>query len=394
MDFNAEVLKAIQEGNTSLEQFKGMTLERINYLESAFAKQNRPHLGGGSFADNFTDTSAHRTAFKSFIIRGEKYDESAMQYAPGVSMKAMSASSGPDGGYAIPKVIDGMIETLAVNVSPIRSIAQVVQVSTPDYHKLVNAHNSSMSAWVGEKAARPATNTPQLEDINPPMGELYSNPQATQTMLDDVYFNAEQWLAEELALEFGRAEGAAFISGTGVNQPLGFLSGAAPVTTADATRAFGTLQYTASGASGAFATLTSTVNPADALFLLVASLKAQYRKNAVFVMNKKTLFAIMGFKDYQGRYVYNPATAPGVEDTLLGYPIIEAEDMPDYTSANGLAIAFGNFQRGYIIVDRIGTRVIRDPFSSKPNVGFYTTKRVGGSLLNSEAIKIMKFSAS
>lgn len=393
MDFNQELIDSIKASNKSIDVLKGEMLERITYLEAASAKANRPNLSGGSFADNFTyGEQDHRTEdrkhFDGFVRNGNGNDTGVVSY------KSLSASSGPDGGFGIPKVIDGMIETLAVNVSPIRSIAHVVQVSTPDYHKLVNAHNSSLSAWVGEKAPRTSTNTPQLEDVNPPMGELYSNPQATQTMLDDVYFNAEQWLAEELALEFGRAEGAAFISGNGVNQPIGFLSGTAPVATADATRAFGTLQYTASGASGAFATLTSTVNPVDALFLLVASLKAQYRKNAVFIMNKKTLFAIMGFKDYQGRYVFNPATAPGMADTLLGYPIVEAEDMPDYTSANGLAIAFGNFQRGYIIVDRIGTRVIRDPFSNKPYVGFYTTKRVGGSLLNSEAIKILKFAAS
>jgi HK97 family phage major capsid protein len=134
--------------------------------------------------------------------------------------------------------------------------------------------------------------------------------------------------------------------------------------------------------SGAFKTLSSTVNPCDDLFTLVSKLKAGYRTNAVFVMNKKTLFAVMGFKDYQRRYVFNPATAPGMQDTLLGYPIVEAEDMPDYTTSGNLAIAFGNFQRGYLIVDRIGTRVIRDPFSLKPYVGFYTTKRLGKRRLN------------
>ena len=265
------------------------------------------------------------------------------------------------------------------------------QISTQDYHRLVNKHGMN-SAWVGETAARPATNTSQFADIAPPMGEIYANMQATQVMLDDVFFNADQWLAEEAATEFSRAEGAAFVSGNGIAQPMGFLS--APVAaTADATRTFGTLEYFPTGAAGAFKTLSSTVNPADDLFTLVSKLKAGYRKNAVFVMNKATLFQVMGFKDYQGRYVYNPATAPGMQDTLLGYPIVEAEDMPAI-AANSYSIAFGNFGRGYLVVDRMGTRVIRDPFSNKPYVGFYITKRVGGSVLNSEAIKLLKFGTS
>jgi HK97 family phage major capsid protein len=385
MDFQAEVLKAVKEGNASLETFKNMTIERINFLESVSAKANRPHLGGMRIADDFSEAAtAHKTAFSGFLRKGEITGLADLQ------QKSMSVGSGPDGGYAVPKVIDSMINDLAVNISPIRAIARVQQISTPDFHTLVNARGTG-SSWVGENTARPGTNTPQLKDIAPPMGELYSNLSATQQMLDDSFFNAEEWLAEQASTEFGRAEGAAFISGNGVNQPLGFLSGPAPVATADATRAFGTLQYVGTGASGAFKTLTSTVNPIDDFYVLVASLKAAYRKGASFVMNKKTLFAVMGMKDYQGRYVFNPATAPGMQDTLLGYPIYEAEDMPDYTAANAFGVAFGNFQQGYIIVDRIGTRVLRDPFSDKPRVSFYITKRLGGTVLNSEAIKLMKF---
>jgi HK97 family phage major capsid protein len=212
-------------------------------------------------------------------------------------------------------------------------------------------------------------------------------------MLDDVFFNAEQWLSDEVALEFARAEGAAFVSGTGVVQPRGFTS--YPVAaTADSSRAFGTLEYTYTGASGAFKTLTSTVNPVDDLYTVVSRMKKGYRAGAAWVMNKNTLFTVMGFKDYQGRYVFNPTTAPGVEDTVLGYAVTEAEDMPDYTTASALAIAFGNFKRGYLIVDRVGTRVLRDPFSNKPYIGFYVTKRVGGGVTNSEAIKFLKFFTS
>lgn len=414
----AGIQKAIEDSNTAFTEFKKTNDAQIELLKKGQAvpedmkakldtiatamsehkatietletKLKRPLVGGdGKPVDQVAED--HRNAFKGYLQNGSVYDESKMQYASGLSLKSMSASSGPDGGFAVPKVIDGMIESTIVNISPIRSIAQVVQISTQDYHKLVNFHGSSLSGWVGEKAARTSTNTPQFADVSPAMGEVYANPQATQVMLDDVFFNAEQWLAEEVALEFARAEGAAFISGTGVNQPMGFLSGAAPVTTADATRAFGTLQYTGTGASGAFKTLTSTVNPADDLFTVVSLLKAGYRQNSRWVLNKATLFQIMGFKDYQGRYVFSPTSAPGTADTILGYPIVEAEDMPTYSTASAFAVAFGDFKRGYLIADRVGTRVIRDPFSNKPYVGFYTTKRLGGCLLNSEAIKLIKF---
>ena len=383
MDYLKEIHESIVASNTALDTFKGNMIERINFLEATYAKKNRPHLGGGSANDYSTEATEARKGFRAYLTKG---DTSGL-----IEAKSMSTSSGPDGGFAVPKVIDSLIDSTIVNVSPIRAISQVVQISTQDYHKLVNLHGSSMSSWVGEKAARSSTTTPQFADVAPAMGELYANPQATQQMLDDVLFNAEQWLADELSLEFARAEGAAFINGTGVNQPMGFLSGPAPVATADATRAFGTLQYTGTGAAGAFKTLTSTVNPVDDLYVLVGLLKAAYRPGACWVMNKKTLFAVMWIKDYQGRYVFSPTTAPGQPDTLLGYPIVEAEDMPDYTTSSAYAIAFGNFQRGYLIADRVGTRVVRDPFSNKPYVGFYTTKRLGGCVLNSEAIKLLKF---
>ncbi|MGA7181405.1 MAG: phage major capsid protein [Thiobacillaceae bacterium] len=382
MDYSNEILKAIQERHEALD----VLVQRVNYLESKDAKASRPNFGVVGHDDFSIDAKEHQSAFKKYICKGETHGLGDLQ------MKAMATNQGDTGGYAVPKVIDGMIADLAVNISPIRAIAQTVQISTQDYHKLVNKRGTA-SGWVGETAARPETATATFADIAPPMGELYANLSASQVMLDDAFFNADQWMAEQAATEFARAEGLAFISGNGVNQPMGFLSN--PVAnTSDATRAFGTLEYVYTGTSGNFKTTSSSVNPSDDLFTLAQSLKAAYRKNAVFVMNKKTLFAVMGMKDNQGRYIFNPTTQPGMQDTLLGYPIFEAEDMPDYATANGMAIAFGNFQQGYIIADRIGTRVLRDPFSNKPNVMFYVTKRLGGSVLNSECIKLLKFGTS
>jgi HK97 family phage major capsid protein len=315
------------------------------------------------------------------VRKGVEFDKS-------IEQKALNIGSGTDGGYAVPKVIDSKIEALAVNISPIRSLATVQQISTSDFHKLVNVRGTT-SGWVGETQSRTGTNNAQLVDIAPPMGELYAMPAATQQMLDDVFFDAESWLAGEIATEFARAEGAAHCVGTGVNQPKGFAS-YTTAATADATRAFGTVEHVATGVSGAFKTLTSTVNPVDSLYELVGKMKALYRPGASWVTNKAVLFTIMAFKDYQGRYVFSPTTAPGVEDTILGYPVTEAEDVPAL-AASSLSLWFANWKAFYLIVDRVGTRVIRDPFTSKPNILFYTTKRSGGSVLNSEAGKCLKF---
>ena len=371
--------------------------EQKKLIEIMEAKMKRPNFGsigsalvivGGREIKGYVEDETqaeHRKLFQSYVRKG-------IEYSRDIEQKALSISSGPDGGFALPKVIDAMIDMTIVNISPIRALAQIVQVSTPDYHKLINIHGTA-SGWVGEKQARTATATPLLEDINPPMGEIYAFPQATQTMMDDVFFNAETWLSDEVTLEFARAEGAAFCNGTGVSQPRGFTTYTVAAT-ADATRAFGTLEYTYTGSAGAFKTTSTTVNPSDDLITLVGRMKKGYRAGCAWVMNKNTLFAVMAMKDSVGRYIFNPTTAPGIEDTILGYPVTEAEDMPDYTTTNALAIAFGNFKRGYLIVDRVGTRVIRDPFSNKPYVGFYTTKRLGGAVTNSEAIKFLKFGTS
>lgn len=398
-----EIIELIEKGNQAFADFKKINdevttktaAETKESLEKAFnemgsikstvetleAKMNRPGFGG-----NVTEKDAaqaeHKSAFDAYIRKGVEYDKSLE-----VKALATGTNSGADGGYAVPKTIDGMIDELLVNISPIRSLASVQQISTTDFHKLVNLRGTA-SGWVGEVAARPATNTATLADIRPTIGELYANAQASQQMLDDVFFNAESWLADNIATEFARAEGASFISGNGTNQPTGFLNGTINATD-DATRAFGALQYVPTGVAGDFA----ASNKADVLFSLVGKLKAGYRQGASFVMNKAVLFELAALKDTTGRYLFDFSTVPGKPNTLLGYGVTEAEDMPS-KAANAFGIAFGNFKQGYLIVDRIGTRVVRDPFSNKPYIGFYVTKRVGGAVINSEAIKVVKFSAS
>lgn len=299
-------------------------------------------------------------------------------------LKSISGAVAADGGYAVPREIDALIAAQLKAISPIRAIAQVVQTGTAGYRKLITSGGSA-SGWVSEVAARPETTAPKFNEIAPPMGELYANPAASQAMLDDAEFDLEGWLANEIAAEFARAEGAAFVNGTGTNQPKGFL-GAATSNAADAARPFGTLQFVASGNASGFDTA-----PELKLIDLVHSLRSGHRQGASFVMNSKTLAAVRKFKAADGSFLWQAGVMEGQPARLLGYPVVEAEDMPD-VGANAFPIAFGNFKAGYLIAERKTTTILRDPFTNKPFVNFYATKRVGGQVLDSDAIKLLKIS--
>ena len=299
-------------------------------------------------------------------------------------LKSLTQGVAADGGYAVPREIDAAIAAQLKKLSPIRAIAQVVQVGSSGYRKLISTGGTA-SGWVSETAARPETASPKFAEIVPPSGELYAKPSASQAMLDDAVFDLETWLAGEISGEFARAEGAAFISGNGTNQPKGFL--AAPTSASgDAARAFGTLQFVVSGNATAFDTA-----PELKLIDLVQSLKAGHRQGAVFVMNSATLGLVRKFKAADGSFIWQPGILDGAPARLLGYPVIEAEDMPDVGAGN-FPIAFGNFAAGYLIAERMATRILRDPYSNKPYVNFYATKRVGGQVLDSDAIKLLKIS--
>lgn len=337
----------------------------------AAAAITRPVLSGGTVAD------PARSAFvDGYLRRGSE-----------VELKSFSGVVAADGGFAVPREIDAVIDATLKGISPIRAIANVVRVGSAGYRKLVT-QNGVTSGWASETATRPETATPTFNEIVPSFGELYANPAATQAMLDDAAFDVEGWLASEIATEFAKAEGAAFVNGNGTNKPKGFLTSPNAVTT-DATRPFGTLQYIASGAAGAFI----ATNPQDRLVELVHALRAPYRQGASWVMNASTLSTIRKFKTSDGAFIWQSGLGAGQPDTLLGYPVVEAEDMPDI-GANSLSIAFGNFKAGYLIAERSETNILRDPYSNKPYVHFYATKRLGGAVTNSEAIKLMKFAAT
>jgi HK97 family phage major capsid protein len=304
----------------------------------------------------------------------------------GVELKALAGTTDSAGGYAVPEEIDSEIGRLLTAISPIRGIANVVRVGTSGYRKLVTA-GGTPSGWVSETAGRPETATPTFIEVAPPFGELYANPAASQAMLDDTAFDVEAWLASEIATEFARAEGSAFVSGNGVNRPKGFLSN--PTSTqGDGSRPFGTLQVLTTGTAGGF----PANHPGDKLIDLVQTLRPPYRQGAAFVMNSATASIIRKFKTSTGGFLWQPSLVAGQPDTLLGYPVVEAEDMPD-VGADSLSVAFGNFRVGYLIAERTETQILRDPYTNKPFVHFYATRRVGGQVANSEAIKLLKFAA-
>lgn len=347
-------------------------LSELDELKSALEEElkqvKRPAGGPQSKA-----ASEHKTAFIGFMRKGK--DDGLRE----LERKALQVGVDEDGGYVVPEELDRTILNLLKDEVVMRQEATTITVGGANYKKLVNLGGTA-SGWVGETDARPETDASKLGQIEPFMGEIYGNPQATQTMLDDAFFNVEDWINSELAIEFAEQEEIAFTSGNGTKKPKGFLAYASTLDP-DKTRAFGTLQHILSGAAAGVT--------ADAIIKLVYTLRKVHRNGAKFMMNNNSLFAIRILKDSEGNYLWRPGLELGQPSSLVGYGVAENEQMPDI-AADAKAIAFGNFKRGYTIVDRIGTRILRDPYTKKPFVGFYTTKRTGGMLVDSQAIKLLQ----
>ena len=293
-----------------------------------------------------------------------------------LDVKSLSAGTDDQGGYTAPAELDRLIEARLMQASPMRQIASVRQTSAGVYRKPVSLGVGA--AWAGETAARPETTTAGLSLLEFPAGELYAMPAATQTLLNDSYADVDEWLADEVEAAFSVQESAAFVTGDGAGKPRGFLD---YTIVADASHAWGQI---GSGA-GDF----TADDAGDQLIDLIQAPKSQYRANGRFVMNRRTVAAVRKLKDADGRYLWQPGLN-GEGQTIFGYPVTELEDMPDIGVGNA-AIAFGDFRRGYLIADRQGAQVLRDPYSAKPYVLFYTTKRVGGGVQNFDAIKVMEF---
>lgn len=353
-------------------------LERINKaLDELTLKSRRPPLAGETRAPR--GPSEHKAAFDAYMRGG---NEEGLRR---IEQKALSAGSSTDGGYLVPIETEVEIAKRLAALSPIRAIADVRQVSRGTYRKPFMTAGPA-TGWAAETDARSQTASPTLAALDFPTMELYAMPAATAALLDDAAVNIDAWIAAEVEAVFALQEGAAFVVGDGVNKPKGFLSYA---TAAETTWSWGKLGYVVTGVSGALA----ASNPSDSLIDLIYALKAGYRANARFVLNRRTQAVLRKLKDADGNYLWQPPLAAGGAASLAGFPVTEAEDMPDI-GANTLPIAFGDFSRGYLIVDRMGVRVLRDPYSAKPYVLFYTTKRVGGGVQDFDAIKLLKFGTS
>ena len=331
-----------------------------------------------------TLTGAHKAAFTAYVRKG---DATKLTELEGLSLegKALSVGSEADGGYLVPEATERSILKALAELSPIRGIAGHVTISTSLYKRPFLISGAG-AGWVGETAPRPQTAGPQLAELSFPTRELYAMPAATVTLLDDAAVDVESWLADEVRDAFAEQEGIAFVSGDGVTAPKGFLS---YPTVEQNDWSWGKLGYLATGVDGGF----DPDDAADVLIDLVFSLKAGYRRNARFVMNRLTQSAIRKLKDGDGNYLWQPSLASGLQPTLLGYPVVECDHMPD-AGPGSFALAFGDFARGYLVVDRSGIKTLRDPFTAKPYVTFYTTKRVGGGVQDFNAIKLLKFSAN
>lgn len=296
---------------------------------------------------------------------------------------SLNKGAADEGGYLAPVEWDRTITDKLVEVSPMRELATVQTISTAGFKKVFNLRGTA-SGWVGEAAARSETSTPEFGELTYTPGEIYANPAATQQMLDDAAIDLESWLAGEVQLEFALKEGQAFIDGDGSNKPFGFLTYAEGAANASK-HPFGAIKVKTTAASNA---VTS-----DELVDLVYMLPSAFRRGARWVMNNTTLGVIRKMKDGDNNYLWQPSFQVGQPSMLLGHPVTEMPGMPDI-GAGALPIAFGDFKRGYLIIDRTGTRVLRDPYSNKPYVHFYTTKRVGGGVLNPETIKVLKLKAA
>lgn len=342
-------------------------------IEDLIKKANRP---GGTGESN-PDVEAHEKAYRDFIVKGIDVGLAELQ------VKALSVGVDADGGFAVPEKLETDVLQLLYDVSPMRQECSIDQVGGETTKSLVDIGGTS-SGWVGETVARPETDTPQFAEIAPIMGEIYANPATTQRALDDPFVKVERWLAESVAKEFAKKEGAAFLTGDGTNKPKGILAYTS-VTTADATRTFGQLQYKETAAE--------TAVTGDELLDIVYMLKKAYRAGAKWMMNGLTVKLIRKLKDSDGNYLWAPGLVAGQPSSLLGYSISENEDMAD-VAESATAVMFGDFKQTYTIIDRMGTRTLRDPYTHKPYVHFYTTKRVGSKLMDSNAMKLLTQKAS
>lgn len=375
---NDERLREItpQKGADPLTEQKLMRIEnRLDEMTRNLLRAQRPHLG----QDLPQGPNEQKSAFDTYIRKGKTDGFDSLE------IKGLSVGSEADGGFIVHPEMDEQLHTSLKAESPIRSIASVMTISTAVYKRPFSISGPG-TGWVAETAERPATSTPQIAELSFPAMELYAMPVTTKQLLDDAIIDVESWLVQELADAFSAQETEAFISGSGSASPRGILSYPQQVSS---TPAFGSVGTSLTGTAGGF----DAKNGADSLIELVHALPARYRKNGGFLMNRMTLSAVRRLKTGDGSYLFQTSIADGFRMSLMGFPITECDEMP-VISAGSNSIAFGDFRRAYLIVDRQGVQILRDPYSAKPYILFYATKRVGGGISDFNALRLLKFAAS
>jgi len=359
--------------------------------ETRAARRDAFGGGAGSGGQYFApEHHRHTEAFEAWLrAPGDRRATTALIESEAAALPAerrADALTGPAGGHLVPAPVVTDIARRIVNISPIRSIARVVSV-TSTQSKFPMDRAGAAGGWVGETGGRTATAEPVLDLRAPSYGTVYGLVSMTEELLVDSALDVRQWLVDSASTAIAASEGAAFVTGNGTNRPTGFLSGPTPVTTADATRASGTLQYTPGGAAAAISSVDPLVN-------LFWSLKAAHRQNGTWLMNSLTAATIMLLKDSQGRSLWSPALAESSPSMFMGRPVVIAEDMPAI-AANTFPVAFGDFREGYLIADSMPLRITVDDNISTPGlIRFYVRRRVGGVILNSEAIKLLRVSTT
>ena len=363
--FQSEVKQALQHQE-----------ERLTMLDRKTMTYSRPALSTAMELD-----APHKKAFNAYLRSG---DDDGLRGLV-LEGKAMSTAVAADGGYLVDPQTADTIRSLLLSTSSLRAAANVVQVDASSFDVLIDRTEVG-SGWATEVATQTETSTPTIERISIKLHELSAMPKASQRLLDDSAFDVEGWLAGKIATRFTRAESGAFINGTGVDQPKGILL---PTKVANASWAWGSLGYIPTGAAADFA----ATNASDCIVNLVYALGADYRANGTFIMNSKTAGAVRKMKDADGRFMWGDSLQAGEPARLMGYRVLVCEDMPD-VGANTYPIAFGDFAAGYTIAERPDLRILRDPFSAKPHVLFYASKRVGGEVTDYAAIKLLKVAVS
>ncbi|MEM8773446.1 MAG: phage major capsid protein [Pseudomonadota bacterium] len=376
----AEVKTAVAGFMNDFKGFRADIQQRLQQQEDKMTMIERKSMGARRpVLSQAADVEApHKKAFNAYLRSG---DDDALR---GLELegKALNSSVAAEGGYLVDPQTAETIQSVLSSTASVRAIANVVQVEATSYDVLID-HTELGHGWATETDPTSETATPTIDRISIPLHELSALPKASQRLLDDSAFDIEAWLAGRIADRFARAEAAAFVAGDGVDKPTGFLT---YPTVENTSWSWGNLGYVATGADGAF-------DDADAIIELTYALGAQYRANGTFVMNSKTAGAVRKLKDADGRFLWSDGLAAGEPARLMGYPVLVAEDMPDIGS-DSFSIAFGDFGVGYTVAERPDLRILRDPFSAKPHVLFYATKRVGGDVSDYAAIKLLKFGLS